>query len=638
MKKIASLIASLLVCCIGLQAQVHIRVKRSPNAIGVSPILYGIFFEDINNAADGGLYAELIKNRSFEDDDSISAWHTKSENDAKITATLVHQNLLNETQQNALHLKINASAHSSSSLINSGFWGIHVAKDRTYRLTFWAKGNFQGKIYARLIGINGKKKYAECSIKGKIEKQWKKYMTTLTPHEEDANAQFELAAYGKGEITIDMVSLFPPTYKNRENGCRPDLAKMLEDLHPKFMRFPGGCFVEGKLSPENAFHWEKTIGPIEKRPGHLNANWNYRTSDGMGFHEYLQLAEDLHAKPLYVVNIGIWHGGHTPVDSLQPWIDECLNALEYANGPITSKYGFLRAKNGHPEPFNIEYLEIGNENNQLDPAAQSNRYYERFKKFKDAILAQYPKMHLIGNVVAWADDNPIWRNEEAVELLDEHYYRDGKWFADNFHKYDAYPRNKSHIYIGEYAVTKDYGKIGSLYAALGEAVFMMGLENNSDIVKMASYAPTFAHINNRRWAPDMIQYNADRAFGTPSYYVQKMMANHIGTKVMQVFQENTISKLFSSATYNETTQEIILKVVNMGKEKASTIIELDDEYMRKGTWHQLHAVSGSAENCLENPKNVFPIQKELESFINKTIVEIPAYSLNIFHFKTKKNI
>lgn len=627
-----------LVFTIGMQGQVKIQVKRIPNTIDVSPSLYGIFFEDINHAADGGLYAELIRNRSFEDDDSISAWNTKRENNAKITATLVHQNLLNDAQQNALRLNIDANAHSSASLINSGFWGMHVAKDRKYRLTFWAKGDYQGKLYAKLISKDGKEKYAECSIKGKIKKQWQKYTATLTTHADDANAQFELAAYGKGEITIDMVSLFPPTYKNRENGCRPDLAKMLEELHPKFMRFPGGCFVEGKLSPKNAFHWEKNIGPIEKRPGHLNVNWNYRTSDGMGFHEYLQLAEDLQAKPLYVVNVGIWHGGYTPIDSLQPWIDECLNALEYANGPITSKYGSLRAKNGHPAPFNIEYLEIGNENNQLDPAAQSNRYYERFKKFKDAILAKYPKMHLIGNVVAWADDNPIWRNEEPVELLDEHYYRDGKWFADNFHKYDAYPRNKSHIYIGEYAVTKNYGRIGSLYAALGEAVFMMGLENNSDIVKMASYAPIFANINDRRWAPDMIQYDALRAFGTPSYYVQKLMANHVGTKVMQVIQENTISNLFSSATYNESTQEIILKVVNMGKVNAPATIELGNETIEKGIWHQLYATSGNTENSLEKPKNVFPAQKEIESFIGKTTIEIPAYSLNIFHFKTKKNI
>jgi alpha-L-arabinofuranosidase len=340
---------------------------------------------------------------------------------------------------------------------------------------------------------------------------------------------------------LDVVSLFPPTFKNRPNGLRPDLAEMLYNLHPKFVRFPGGCFVEGQESPANAFHWEKTIGPIEQREGHQNVNWGYRTTDGIGFDEYLQMAEDFGAKPLYVVNVGLWHGGKTPVDSLQPWIDETLNALEYANGDVTTKYGALRAKNGHPAPYNIEYLEIGNENNQPDPALQSDHYYERFKKFKNAILAKYPNMHLIGNVVAWGDDNPKWGSEEPVELLDEHYYRNPSWFTNAFHKYDTYERGKHDIYVGEYAVTQGFGNMGSLEAALGEGVYMMGMENNSDVVKMASYAPIFANLNRRVWAPDMIQFVSDRAFGTPSYYVQKMMFNNIGDKVLNVKVDNPCS-------------------------------------------------------------------------------------------------
>ncbi len=316
---------------------------------------------------------------------------------------------------------------------------------------------------------------------------------------------------------------------------------MLYNLHPKFVRFPGGCFVEGQESPANAFHWEKTIGPIEEREGHKNVNWGYRTTDGIGFDEYLQMAEDFGAKPLYVVNVGLWHGGKTPIDSLQPWIDETLNALEYANGDVTTKYGALRAKNGHPAPYNIEYLEIGNENNQPDPALQSDHYYERFKKFKDAILAKYPKMHLIGNVVAWGDDNPKWGSEEPVELLDEHYYRNPSWFTNAFHKYDSYERGKHGIYVGEYAVTQGFGNMGSLEAALGEGVYMMGMENNSDVVKMASYAPIFANLNRRVWAPDMIQFVSDRVFGTPSYYVQNVMFNNIGDKVLNVTVDNPYS-------------------------------------------------------------------------------------------------
>ena len=343
-----------------------------------------------------------------------------------------------------------------------------------------------------------------------------------------------------------MVSLFPPTYKNRENGLRPDLVEMLCALHPRFMRFPGGCFVEGQDTPDNAFRWERTIGPVEERPGHWNKNWGYRTSDGLGFHEYLQLAEDLGAKPLYVTNIGIWHGGVTPLDSLRMWIDECMNALEYANGDVKTKYGAMRAANGHPEPFNIEYIEIGNENNQDDGQLLSDKYIERYRAFRNAILRKYPKMKIIGNIAAWGTDDPRWKTKDKVDLVDEHYYRSPSWFAWHFHKYDSYSRSLPDVYCGEYAVTQGFGKSGNLHAALGEAVFMMGMENNSDIVKMSSYAPIFGNENDDRWLPDMVRFNSQSVMGTPSYYVQKMMADNIGTRVVRV-TENA-DTLFSEST------------------------------------------------------------------------------------------
>ena len=527
---------------VAANAQVAINVDASKPGVKVSPTLYGIFFEDINHAADGGLYAELISNRSFEDDDvKMPAWKTSAEEGASVKAQLISAGLLNKAQGKALQLTVAAKPAATVSLLNEGYWGINAVQGRTYKLSFWAKGNYKGTLKARLVSEDGSKVYAEASISGKIGKAWTKYEAEFAAKANDPKAQFALVADGKGTIVLDVVSLFPPTFKNRANGLRPDLAQLLYNVHPKFVRFPGGCYVEGQESPDNAFRWERTIGPIEERPGHKNVNWRYRTSDGMGFDEYLQLAEDLHAKPLYVVNVGIWHGGFTPVDSLQPWIDECMNALEYANGPVTSKYGAMRAKNGHPEPYNIEYLEIGNENNQPNQAQQSDHYYERFKMFKDAVLAKYPNMHLIGNVVAWGDDNPKWESKEGVELLDEHYYRNPAWFASNFRKYDTYDRKGSEIYVGEYAVTQGFGHMGSLDAALGEAVYMMGIENNSDIVTMASYAPIFANLNNRMWAPDMIQYTSDKVFGTPSYYVQSVMANNIGTRVLPVEQSDPYS-------------------------------------------------------------------------------------------------
>ena len=543
-----------------VRSQIVIDVDANLRGPKISPTHYGIFFEDINHAADGGIYAELIRNRSFEDGPSYGApadmqgWSTRSTSPSQLTARLIQPSkkvkLLNDVQQNALELSVNATASHPVSLINFGFWGINSVQGRTYRLSFWVKGKYDGHIRAILCDKAGTSVYAETKISGSIGKNWTKLTAKLTATANDPRAQFALLFDGNGTLQLDVVSLFPPTFKNRENGLRPDLAQMLYEMHPKFMRFPGGCFVEGQISPENAFRWERTIGPIEERPGHWNVNWGYRTTDGIGFHEYLQMAEDLGAIPLYVVNVGIWHGGQTSVDSLQPWIDETLAALEYANGDVTTKYGALRAKNGHPAPFNIEYLEIGNENNQPDPRQQSDHYYDRFRLFKEQILKKYPNMHIIGNVAAWGTDTPKWESRESVELLDEHYYRNPSWFANNFHKYDTYDRKGPKIYVGEYAVTDGFGDLGNMNAALGEAVYMMGMENNSDIVPLNSYAPIFVNENDARWRPDMIRFNSNRVMGTPSYYVQMLMPRHIGTQVVPIRQSNpyTAAALCKSIT------------------------------------------------------------------------------------------
>ncbi len=558
--KTAKILLGMLLVPAAMGAQVDINIDATQKGPNISATHYGIFFEDINHAADGGLYAELIRNRSFEDGPrfgapaDMQAWSTHQANGSTLEAKLVQPSktvtLMNKAQHNALQLTVNATKANAVRLENEGFWGINAVQGRTYRLSFWMKGNYKGTIKACLM--NGKNLYAEtvASPYGMQEKggfklkNWTRFTATMTANGNDPKARFALVFDGNGSFMLDMVSLFPPTFRNRPNGMRPDLANLLWQMHPKFMRFPGGCFVEGQESPVNAFHWEQTVGPIEEREGHWNVNWGYRTTDGMGFHEYLQLAEDLGAKPLYVVNVGLWHGGLTPVDSLQPWIDECLGALEYANGDVTTRYGALRAKNGHPEPFNIEYLEIGNENNQPDPRQQSDRYYERYELFRKAVLAKYPNMKIIGNLVAWGDDNPKWESQLPVDLLDEHYYRNPAWFANCFHKYDTYPRTLANgqpaprIYVGEYAVTSGFGDLGNMNAALGEAVYMMGMENNSDIVPLNSYAPIFVNENDAKWRPDMIRFNSHRVMGTPSYYVQALMAQNVGTKVVPVEQLN----------------------------------------------------------------------------------------------------
>lgn len=552
MKKIFIIVTASILVVLTASAQVAISIDANQRGPKISPTHYGIFFEDINHAADGGIYAELIRNRSFEDGPEygkpadLQGWSTFAATPSQLVCKLIQPTkkvkLLNAAQGNALEMTISATADSPVCLINEGFWGINAVQGRTYRLSFFAKGTYKGGIKATLCDKEGKQVYAETVVDGSAAginaKQWTKYTATLQAVGNDAKAQFALVFDGKGVLDIDVVSLFPPTFKNRENGLRPDLAQMLYEMHPKFMRFPGGCFVEGQISPDNAFRWERTIGPIEERPGHWNVNWGYRTTDGIGFHEYLQMAEDLGAKPLYVVNVGLWHGGMTPYNEIQPWIDECLAALEYANGDVTTKYGALRAKNGHPAPFNIEYLEIGNENNQPNAEAQSDHYYERYDQFRKAILAKYPKMQLIGNVVAWGDDNPKWGSQLPVDLLDEHYYRNPQWFAEAFRKYDSYDRRGPKIYVGEYAVTSGFGNLGNMNAALGEAVYMMGMENNSDMVPLNSYAPIFVNENDAKWRPDMIRFNSSRVMGTPSYYVQALMPQHVGTQVVKVTQQN----------------------------------------------------------------------------------------------------
>ncbi|MFZ1236825.1 MAG: alpha-L-arabinofuranosidase C-terminal domain-containing protein [Prevotella sp.] len=531
MKKLLSIIMTLSLTC-SLAAQVNINLDVNKTGVSVSPTLYGIFYEDINHAADGGIYAELIRNRSFEDDSK------KPVNWSSPKTTMMNLNrkqLLNNAQKTSLVVTF---PKDGGYIMNDGFWGIHAVNGRKYQLSFWArsKKKWQGLLTVGLCD-SIRNDIGKAVIQANLSDKWTKLTAEFCATDNNEHAKFFLSTDKSGVLDFDVISLFPPTFQGRGNGVRPDLAHMLDNLKPSFMRFPGGCFVEGTGTPDNAFRWKRTIGGIEERPGHQNVNWGYRTSDGLGFHEYLQLAEDLHAVPLYVVNVGIWHGGSTPVDSIQPWIDECMAALEYANGDVTTKYGSMRAKNGHPAPFGIKFVEIGNENYNFHLESnddQSNCYPDRYILFYKAIKQKYPDIQCIGNVEAWGTDSPSWRNPYPVDLLDEHYYKNPQWFVDHFYKYDSYSRKGPKIYVGEYAVTSQFGHVGNLNAALGEAVFMMGMENNSDVVSMASYAPIFVNENNAVWRPDMIRFNSAHVMGTPSYYVQQMFHQNLGSQTLQV--------------------------------------------------------------------------------------------------------
>ena len=558
MKKNHLLIAML--CLIGLCAQAQtavLNVDASREGISISPTLYGLFYEEINHAGEGGLYAELIQNRSFEDEalpvrnrrfgangegerfggrpapGTIPAWYAANSKGAASRMEITTEKMLNEVQQKALCWTITkATSATPAAIANTGYWGIASVKGDTYTLSFWARADkrYKGSLTVGLQSKDDAIWYAKAKVKGCIGKKWKKYTVIFAPDTDVDYTRFVIAADQPGTLYLDMVSLFPPTFKNRANGCRKDLAEKLAALHPKFIRFPGGCFVEG-MSKETAYEWKRTVGPLEERPGHYNGNWHYPVTDGMGYHEYLQLSEDLGAEPLYVVNVGIWHGGFVHHDSIGEYIQNALDAIEYANGDKNTKYGRMRIANGHPAPFNMKYIEIGNENYQPNPREQSDHYAERYIQFYRAIKARYPEMQIIGNVESWGTDYPSWRNDYPVDLLDEHYYRSPSWFAGKYHHYDSYDRNGPKIYVGEYAVTSDCGE-GNLKAALGEAIYMMGMENNSDVVTMCSYAPVFVNIHDKTWMPDMIRFDAAHSWGSPSYYVQRLFAENVGTTMV----------------------------------------------------------------------------------------------------------
>lgn len=490
---------------------------------------YGLFYEEINHGGDGGLYAELVRNRSFEDNVlNPDCWWGLG----GMQMELVTTGLLNAAQGTALKLTVN---EYNAGIRNEGFWGMNIVEGEEYTLTFWAKtdGSYRGKLWAELQN-DGFGNLGRTEFEVRLTDQWQKFSVKIKATASETKGWLAIKGLEPMVVYLDVVSLMPPTFKNRENGCRRDLAEMLAAVHPRFLRFPGGCYIEGtwRDGHTNRFKWKETIGPIETRPGHMNVNWGYRVSDGLGFHELLQLAEDLGAEPLFVCNIGLGHGWSQPYNDLNDYIQEALDALEYANGDASTPWGKRRIENGHPEPFGLRLLEIGNENYNFvswDNGDQSDHYAERYAAFYDAIKARYPDVVLIGNVESWATDTPSWRNGNAVEVVDEHYYRSTEWFRQQYSKYDHYNREGYRVYAGEYAVTSDFGQWGNLHAALAEAVYMAGMERNSDVCIMASYAPILCNESHPGpWMPDMIRFNAASAFGTPSYWVQQMMGSNVG--------------------------------------------------------------------------------------------------------------
>ena len=516
----------------GVAAAAAISLEAAPASITVSldkpghrisPTLWGIFFEDINLSADGGIYPELVRNRSFEDSDKPMAWKING-----ATGTIDDSRPLNPFNRRSLRLK----ANGPFAVENDGYWGMNVVKGDSYTLKLAARAveGFNSPLTVKLIGADGK-----LLATGKVAdfgRNWEYLTLKLTPADSDPKAKLEISGDGKGVVFLDMISLMPDkTWKN--HGLRVDLAESLEGLRPKFLRFPGGCWVEGD-DFAHMNHWKNTIGNLDTRTPLWNI-WGYYATHGLGYYEYLQLAEDLGATPLFDINVGMSHRETVPLDRMGQWVQDALDAVEYANGPTNSIWGALRAKAGHPAPFNLKYMEIGNENGGPD-------YLERWPLLVNSIHAKYPYIQFIANTDLRGRPGP---REPEPDIVDEHYYETPESFMRRADQYDKYDRNGPKIFVGEYAVTKKCG-LGNLRAAIGEAAFMTGMERNSDVILLASYAPLLVNLNHRAWNPDLINFDSSRWYGLPSYYVQKMFAENRGDETLPVHVQSPVAEIVAS--------------------------------------------------------------------------------------------
>ncbi len=515
-------LALITLTALAVQAQSAATIAIQANQPGatISSNLFGIFFEEINSAGDGGIYAEMVRNRSFEEPGNTNFWQFITTGTGSGSWFADSSLPLNASNLYSASLTL-TSGVGSVGIANNGYWGMDLQAGQTYDLNLYARcsAGFGGALSVRLESANGSQIYALGTVTG-LTTGWQHFSLPLVALGSNANSRLSIAFSQVGKVWLDVVSLFPrQTFHNRTNGLRPDLANMLTGLQPAFMRFPGGSWVNGD-SLANLYNWKRTIGPVGDRWLQHNL-WGYYVDNGLGYYEYLQLCEDIGAESLFVINCGMdvfYVGDSVPLAQMGPYVQDALDAVEYANGPTNSNWGALRAAAGHPAPFKLKYIEIGNENG-------GSAYSDRYALFYDAIKSNYPDIQIVANNFGGL---PASR---PVEISDEHYYADPGFFMINATRYDTYSRSGPKVYVGEYAVTAGAGN-GNLAGALGEAAFMTGMERNSDVVTMASYAPLFANLNNKNWNPDLIYFTGSQVYGTPSYYVQQMFAQNRGDVVL----------------------------------------------------------------------------------------------------------
>ncbi len=623
-----------------------ITVKTDQSIAKVEPNMWGVFFEDINFGADGGIYAELIKNRSFEFAKPLMGWSVQKQKEGEVL--VVNRKEINEANPRYLQVKRETN---DIELINEGFKGIGVKQGLRYDFSMLYRLPVAGIKLVLVLKDSKNKIIGETTLTpSQTNSNWQKQSANLTATATDLKAKFSISIQGKGTIDLDMVSLFPSdTWKNRPQGLRADMVQMLADMKPGFIRFPGGCIVEG-MDLANRYQWKNTIGPIEDRKMIMN-RWNvefahrpapdYYQTFGLGFFEYFQLAEDIGSDALPILNCGMacqYNSGEVAaLDELAPYVQDALDLIEFANGDITTKWGKKRAELGHPKSFNLKMLGIGNEN-------WGPQYLERLAIFTQAIKAKYPEIKLINSSGTGPDGdrfellNNSLRASKA-DFIDEHYYRPADWFLKNAGRYDNYPRNESKVFVGEYAVHADSKVIGAnrnnWQSALAAAALMTGLERNADVVQMASYAPLFAHVDAWQWAPDMIWVDNLNVYGTPDYYVQKLFSTNKGTDVVSITadQQNLIGQdgLYASAVIDKTTNELIIKIANAENKVQTIELGLDGKKKIKSTGFidELENSNLNQLNSMEAPQAIGPKRTNISIKGKKLNLVLKPYSFNV---------
>lgn len=623
----------------------------------IQSTMYGLFFEDINYGADGGLYAEKVKNRSFEFPQALMGWKTYGKVEVRTDGAPFSRN------PHYVRLADPGHAHKRTGIENEGFFGVSTQNGAEYRFSVWARqaSANASKIRVELVdpasmGETHVNVAADIDVNSK---EWKKYTVVLKSTMDVQRGLLRVFLDSPASVDLEHVSLFPvDTWKGRENGLRKDLVQALADIHPGVFRFPGGCIVEG-TDLESRYQWKNSVGQVENRP--LNENrWHYTfphrfypdyyQSYGLGFYEFFLLSEEIGAEPLPVISVGLAcqfqnesQKAHVPVKELQPYIQDALDLIEFANGPVSSKWGKLRAEMGHEEPFNLKFLAIGNE--QWGP-----EYPEHLAPFVDAVREKYPNIKLVGTSGPDSEGKQfeyLWPEMKRLgaDLVDEHFYRPEDWFLSQGNRYDSYDRNGPKVFAGEYACHGKGKKWNHFHASLLEAAFMTGIERNADVVHMATYAPLFAHVEGWQWRPDMIWYDNTRSVRTCSYYVQQLFAQNKGSHTLSMMLDGKPAAgndgqngLFASAVYEASEGVYIVKVINTDSQAHNVSVALDGladgQVIAKASRTRIQCDELDADNTLDNPTRVLPVKEEIKSMSGQKALSstVPAYTVEMWRF------